>query len=95
MVSIKNTCHAIFAFCRHIFLAELNCVTETTTKLYISAAILCLHASARNILTRHFLKTQFNCSSMQLSNQQISRQQLSAFRQDDLLTFKHQNEKQS
>lgn len=78
-----------------IFLAELNCVTETATKLYISAAILCLHASARNTLTRHFKNTQFNCSSMQLSNQQISRQQLSAFRQDDLLTFKQQNEKQS
>lgn len=73
-----------------IFLAEPNCVTETATKLYISAAILCLHASARNTLTRHFLKTQFNCSSMQLSNQQLS-----AFRQDDLLTFKQQNEKQS
>lgn len=40
-----------------IFLAELNCVTETTTKLHISAAILFLHVSARNTLTRHFLKT--------------------------------------
>lgn len=76
-----------------IFLAELNCVTETATKLYISAAILCLHASARNTLTRHFLKTHsltaHQCSYL------ISKSQGSAFRQDDLLMFKQQNEKQS